>query len=96
MSFLRFLFGRSAPEVPVPDGDAVRVAEVDSVLSELRPMFLADGGDVHLLGVDGAGRVAVRLVGACGSCHASTLTLRGALEPRLRERLDWFTGLDAE
>jgi Fe-S cluster biogenesis protein NfuA len=74
----------------------VRVAEVESVLLELRPAFVADGGDIALTGVADDGRVTVRLVGACNTCYSSSLTLRGALEPRLRERLSWFSGLDAE
>jgi Fe-S cluster biogenesis protein NfuA len=37
----------------------------------------------------------VRLRGACGHCHARDMTLHGALEPRLRQRLPWITGLRA-
>lgn len=96
MSLFRSWFRRSATdEPPAPSGDAARVAEVEAVLSELRPAFLADGGDIRLDSVDDAGRVRVRLVGACHTCQASVLTLRGALEPRLRERLDWFAGLES-
>ena len=75
-------------------GDPQRVAEVEAILAELRPRFRADGGDVRLLGVDG-GRVRVELRGACRSCAASVLTLKGSLEPRLREGLVWFERLDA-
>ncbi|QDU67539.1 NifU family protein [Engelhardtia mirabilis] len=78
----------------VATGDPARVAQAEAVLAELRPRFRADGGDVTLLGVDG-GRVRVELRGACRSCAASVLTLKGALEPRLREQLDWFERLDS-
>ena len=75
-------------------GDPTRVAEVEALLGELRPRLRADGGDVRLRGVDG-GRVRLELRGACRSCAAQVLTLKGAVEPLLRERLAWFEGLDA-
>lgn len=83
-------FGRRRPAT----GDPARVAEVEGVLAELRPRFRADGGDVRLLGVDG-GRIRVELRGACRGCAAQVLTLKGSLEPALRERLAWFERLDA-
>jgi Fe-S cluster biogenesis protein NfuA len=83
------LFGRTAVA-----GDPQRVREVQAVLDQLRPRFRADGGDVRLLAVQG-GTVRVRLWGACRSCAASTLTLRGALEPRLRDQLPWFERLES-
>ena len=89
MKLLRRLFGRRRPV-----GDPVRVAEAERVLAELRPSVAADGGDIRLLEVRG-GTVRVSLHGACRSCAASTLTLRGALEPRLRERLRWFEALES-
>jgi Fe-S cluster biogenesis protein NfuA len=97
VSFLDRIFGAREPRpTPEPTGDALRIAEVEAILAELRPLFVADGGDISLLAVADDGRVTVRLVGACNTCHASPMTLRGALEPRMRERLTWFGGLDAE
>jgi len=80
-------------EVPVPTGDPVRIAQVEAVLAEARPMFLADGGDILLVAVDDAGWVEVRLRGACTHCAASEQTLFGALEPRLRARWAWVRGV---
>lgn len=74
-------------------GDPERVAEVEAVLREMRPRLRADGGDVRLIGVD-ANTVRVELRGACSSCAAQTLTLKGALEPLLRDRLPWFEALE--
>lgn len=75
-----------------PRGDPDRIREVNAVLAEVQPMFLADGGEVRLVAVDD-GWVVVELRGACRSCHASEMSLQGALEPRLRSRLAWFAGL---
>ena len=95
MSWLERVLGgaRGAQDAP-PHGDPERVAAAREVLDELRPLVAADGGHIELVSVEG-GWVSVRLRGACAHCHASDMTLRGALEPRLRARLPWFVGLRA-
>lgn len=75
-------------------GDPALVREVESVLTELRPMFRADAGDIELVSI-ADGYVHVRLAGACKTCHSSDQTLFAALEPRLRARCPWVRGLRA-
>lgn len=86
-------FGGRSADVGA-SGDPERVAEAEAVLAELRPAVAADGGDIRLVAVED-GTVRVTLHGACRSCAASVLTLKGALEPRLRERLPWFERLES-
>ncbi len=57
---------------------------VETVLDELRPYLIADGGNVELVEIDGP-IVKLRLQGACGSCPSSTMTLKMGIERRLRE-----------
>jgi len=57
---------------------------IESVLDEMRPYLIADGGNVELVELDGP-VVRLRLQGACGSCPSSTMTLRMGIERRLRE-----------
>lgn len=57
---------------------------VETVLDEMRPYLMADGGNVELVELDGP-IVKLRLQGACGSCPSSTMTLRMGIERRLRE-----------
>jgi NifU-like protein len=52
--------------------------------TDIRPMLMADGGDVQLHDVDGD-RVLVKLQGACGSCASSTETLKYAIEAKLKD-----------
>jgi Fe-S cluster biogenesis protein NfuA len=59
---------------------------VETVLDELRPYLMADGGNVELVDIDGP-VVKVRLNGACGSCPSSTMTLRMGIERKLREMI---------
>jgi Fe-S cluster biogenesis protein NfuA len=57
---------------------------VETVLDEMRPYLMADGGNVELVEIDGP-IVKLRLQGACGSCPSSSMTLRMGIERRLRE-----------
>ncbi|ARV60632.1 Fe-S cluster assembly protein NifU [Nostocales cyanobacterium HT-58-2] len=64
-----------------------KIALIQKVLDEeVRPVLIADGGDVELYDVEGD-HVKVLLQGACGSCSASTATLKIAIESRLRDRV---------
>lgn len=65
-----------------------KIALIQKVLDEeVRPVLIADGGDVELYDVDGD-IVKVVLQGACGSCPSSTATLKIAIESRLRDRIN--------
>jgi Fe-S cluster biogenesis protein NfuA len=53
---------------------------VQKALDEVRPYLQADGGDVELVNLTDDGIVEVKLVGACGHCPMSTMTLRAGVE----------------
>lgn len=60
---------------------------VESALAEIRPMLHMDGGDCQLVDVDESeGVVQLRLVGACGGCPMSALTLKSGIERIVKER----------
>ncbi|EAZ89287.1 MULTISPECIES: NifU family protein [Cyanophyceae] len=59
---------------------------VETVLDEMRPYLMADGGNVELVEIEGP-IVKLRLQGACGSCPSSTMTLKMGIERRLREMI---------
>ena len=62
----------------------------------IRPALQADGGDMTLVGVDEkSGRVEIELVGACGSCPASTMTLKAGIERILKDRVQGVTEIVA-
>ena len=61
--------------------------EVLKVLDMVRPGLQADGGDVELVEVGEDGVVKVRLVGACGHCPMSTMTLKMGIERTLKEKV---------
>lgn len=61
--------------------------EVKKVLEMIRPNLQADGGDVELVEVTDEGVVKVRLVGACGHCPMSTMTLKMGIERTLMDQV---------
>jgi Fe-S cluster biogenesis protein NfuA len=63
-----------------------------STIEVIRPALQADGGDIVLRDVDEeTGKVTVELVGACGTCPASTVTMRAGIERILRDRVEGVT-----
>lgn len=64
-----------------------QIMQVEEVLNKLRPFIQSDGGDVELVDVDD-GVVKVRLLGACGTCPASTITLKAGIERALVAEVD--------
>jgi Fe-S cluster biogenesis protein NfuA len=61
--------------------------EVIDVLDKLRPFLQRDGGDVELVEIED-GVVKLRLMGACGSCPSSTITLKAGIERALLEEVE--------
>ncbi|MCC3374635.1 NifU family protein [Cohnella sp. REN36] len=66
---------------------ATQYDEVLEVLDKLRPFLQRDGGDVELVDVED-GVVKLRLMGACGSCPSSTITLKAGIERALLEEVE--------
>jgi len=58
--------------------------DVKKELENIRPHLQADGGDVELIEVSDEGVVKVKLLGACGGCPMSQMTLKMGIEKRLK------------
>lgn len=71
-------------------------AQLLEAIEAIRPALQADGGDITFVGVDEeTGVVDVELVGACGSCPASTMTLKAGIERILKDRVEGVTSVNA-
>jgi Fe-S cluster biogenesis protein NfuA len=66
--------------------EQVMEVQVQEVLDKLRPFLLRDGGDCELVDIED-GIVKLRLLGACGSCPSSTITLKAGIERALLEEV---------
>ena len=60
--------------------------KVSAVIDEIRPLLQADGGDIELVGIE-EGVVKVKLRGACACCPGAAMTLKMAVERRIKERV---------
>ncbi len=63
---------------------------VEKVLAKIRPHLQADGGSVELVGIEGS-VVKVRLVGACGTCPMSQMTLKMGVERAIKAEIPGIT-----
>ena len=69
--------------------------QVEDVLSAIRPMLQADGGDVELVEVLEDGTVKVKLKGACGGCPMSRITLKRGIEARMKKAIPEIKTVEA-
>ncbi len=58
----------------------------------IRPALQSDGGDMRVLEIrEDEGSVDIELLGACGGCPMSTLTLKAGIERILMDRVPGLT-----
>ncbi|HUP21121.1 MAG TPA: NifU family protein [Gemmatimonadota bacterium] len=67
---------------------------IEEALDTIRPAIAMDGGNVELLDIE-EGVVTIRMMGACGGCPMSTMTLKQGIEQRLREMVPGIVRVDA-
>jgi Fe-S cluster biogenesis protein NfuA len=62
--------------------------KVIDIINKIKPMLEADGGSIELVSVDEKkGIVKVKLVGACGACPFSMMTLKNVVERSIKEEI---------
>lgn len=64
---------------------------VIEAIDAIRPALQSDGGDIIFQGIEDDGVVLVELVGACGSCPVSTMTLKAGVERIIKDRVPGVT-----
>jgi Fe-S cluster biogenesis protein NfuA len=67
---------------------------INTALERIRPSIAADGGDVWLIRVEDA-TAYVQMLGACGGCPASHLTLKNGIEAVILEDVPEITAVKA-
>ena len=72
----------------------VDLAVLQDTLEYIRPAIQMDGGDLVLLGVD-EGTVNLQMVGACGGCPMSMMTLKAGIERILVDRVPGVVAVNA-
>jgi Fe-S cluster biogenesis protein NfuA len=78
-----------------PAADSVR-DRIETTLDTIRPALAVDGGDVELADFDEeTGLLQLRLVGACGACPISWMTVKHGIERRIRATVPEVTEVQA-
>lgn len=67
---------------------------VDKALDLIRPSIRMDGGDVELVDVE-EGIARVKMVGACGGCPMSMMTLKMGIERAVRHHVPEVKSVEA-
>lgn len=68
---------------------------VEEALNSIRPYMEADGGNVRLLDITESKVVVLELVGACGTCPMSTMTMKAGVEQAILSAVPEITKVEA-
>jgi Fe-S cluster biogenesis protein NfuA len=63
------------------------VSKVKNVIEQIRPYLQADGGDVEYINLTEDNTVNIRLLGMCGNCPHSRMTLKNGIEAAMKRAL---------
>ncbi|MEP0366163.1 MAG: NifU family protein [Cyclobacteriaceae bacterium] len=70
------------------------IDQIEAALQNIRPYLEADGGDVKVLEVTN-GVVKLELLGNCGSCPMSTMTLKAGVEEAIKRAVPEIKSVEA-
>jgi len=68
---------------------------VEAALNTIRPYLETDGGNVSIEEITPDNVVKLKLLGACGSCPMSIMTLKAGIEEAIKKAVPEITGVDA-
>ncbi len=60
------------------------IARVEKALNSIRPYLETDGGDIKIVEISSDNIVKLELLGACGTCPMSTMTMRAGVEEAIK------------
>lgn len=68
---------------------------VDNAIDTIRPYLETDGGDVKILEITEDKTVILELLGACGNCPMSTMTLKAGVEEAIKRAVPEISRVEA-
>jgi Fe-S cluster biogenesis protein NfuA len=69
--------------------------QVEAALDTIRPYLLTDGGNVSIEEITPENVVKLKLLGACGSCPMSIMTLKAGIEQAIKKAVPEVTAVEA-
>ncbi len=71
------------------------VKKVEGVIDQIRPYLEADGGNIRFVEITDDMVVNVELLGACGSCPMSQMTLKAGVEQAVKKAIPEIKSVEA-
>lgn len=71
------------------------ILRVEETLEQLRPYLEADNGNVSLVEITDDMVVKLKLLGACGSCNMSMMTLKAGIEQSILKAVPEIKSVEA-
>jgi Fe-S cluster biogenesis protein NfuA len=75
--------------------NAELIRKVENVIDQIRPYLQADGGNIRFVELTEDFVVNVELLGACGSCPMSTMTLKSGVEQAVKKAIPEIKSVEA-
>lgn len=75
--------------------DPALLSRIEETLDSIRPYLMADGGSVRLRSVTDEMVVELELLGACGTCPMSMMTLRAGIEQAIKRSVPEVSRVEA-
>lgn len=69
--------------------------QVEAALDSIRPYLEADGGNVSIEEITPDHVVRLKLLGSCGSCPMSIMTLKAGIEQAIMKAVPQITAIEA-
>ena len=73
----------------------VLIQKVENVIDQIRPYLQADGGNIRFVELTDDYIVNVELLGACGTCPMSTMTLKQGVEQAVKKAIPEIKSVEA-
>ncbi|TVR41833.1 MAG: NifU family protein [Bacteroidia bacterium] len=67
--------------------NAELIKKIENVIDQIRPYLEADGGNIRFVELTEDNIVNVELLGACGSCPMSQMTLKAGVEQAVKKAI---------
>jgi len=71
------------------------IDQVEAALNTIRPYLETDGGNVSVEEITPENVVKLKLLGACGNCPMSIMTLKAGIEEAIKKAVPEITGVEA-
>ncbi len=78
-----------------PGADPKLRKQIEDALETIIPYLNADGGSVRLVSITPDMVVELELLGACGTCPMSTMTMRAGIEQTLKRAVPQISRVEA-